>query len=99
MLQSVYQLQNINFGEHRKNLLFSDLQCYAITICFCDLVAKIIAYNPVHKLLNYLLSYLTYVTWQNEDNLNRETINLKLPFKTYLNTLCIFCQRYNELLL
>ena len=34
MLQAVYQLWNINFGKHQKNLflLFSDLQCYAITI-------------------------------------------------------------------
>ena len=41
-LQVVYQLWNIDFGEHQKNLplLFSDLQCYAITICFSDLVAK-----------------------------------------------------------
>ena len=36
MLHAVYQLWNINSGEHRKNLslVFSDLQCYAITMFF-----------------------------------------------------------------
>ena len=61
-----------NFGEYWKNLsfLFSDLQCYAITILFCDLIAKlrskikIITYNPVYKLLNYLLDLCGLAEWR-----------------------------------
>ena len=63
MLQPVYQLCNINFYERPKklSLLFSDLQCCAITILAIWLQRlrckiKIIAYNPVHKLFNYLLN-------------------------------------------
>ena len=41
MLQTFYQLQNINFDKRQKNLslLFSNLLCFAVII-FCDLVAK-----------------------------------------------------------